>query len=89
MCAVQYDKTKASKREQEAGSKPFHDVLPVDAVRHERNRPNVSMFISRGPYARRFHYHVIYDSCNTINLLKSNKNLIKELKKAVTPKQAH
>lgn len=73
MCAVQYDKAEPSKREQEAGCEPFHDVLSVNTIRHERYRSNVPMFISRGSYARRLHYHVIYNPCNTKNHLKSDR----------------
>ena len=40
----------------------LHDVLPVDPVLHERNRPRVSVLVGRRTHGRRFDDDVVDDA---------------------------
>lgn len=69
MGSVQDDEAESTEGEEEGGGQAFHDVLAIDAIRHERHRPAVPVLISRRSYAGRLNYHIVYDSYNKTNLL--------------------
>ena len=56
---VHDDEAESSDREQEAAGKPLHDVLTIYPVRHERDRPRMSMLVRRRTDARWLNDHVV------------------------------
>lgn len=71
MCAVEYDETKTTKREQEARRQSLHYVLSIYTIWHKCDRPAVSMLVGRWTHTRRLHNHVVYNPCNKRFLLES------------------
>jgi hypothetical protein len=62
MHLVHNDEPNSTDCEQKAARQPFHDVLAVDAVRHESDGPRVAVFVGCGADAGRLDNHVIDDS---------------------------
>ena len=57
--ALQDHKAQGTKGEEKARSQPFHDVLPVDPIRHEGNGAVVTAVVRGGAYGGRLHDDVI------------------------------
>ena len=59
---VQHDESETAHGEEKAGRQSLHDVLTVDAVRHEGDGLGVAVLIGGGPDAGRFHDDVVDDA---------------------------
>jgi hypothetical protein len=64
VCLIENDETQTAESEQKAGSQSLHYVLAVDTPRHKGHRSGITILIGGAANARRFHDHVVNNSCN-------------------------
>lgn len=60
--SVQYDETDSAHRKQKTGRQPFHDVLSVNPIGHERHGSRMAVFIGGGAHTWWLNDHVEYDT---------------------------
>jgi len=59
---VQHDESETAHGEEEAGRQSLHDVLTVDAVRHEGDGLGMAVLIGGGPDTGRLHDDIVDDA---------------------------